>query len=125
TQVAPMILLTLPAGHVADNYSRKNVITLMTVVVAAASLGLTLISLFQANVFWMYVCLFVGGATRTFLVAASASFLPSFVDRKDLSRAVNWSATTFHLSSIIGPTAAGAIIWLAGQKAYPIYAINV
>jgi len=124
TQVAPMILLTLPAGHAADNYNRKSIITLMTLVVAASSLGLALISWFQADVSWMYACLFIGGATRTFLVAASASFLPSLVDRKDLSRAVNWSATTFQLSSIIGPSAAGGIIWLAGHRAYPIYAIN-
>jgi MFS family permease len=124
TQVAPMILLTLPAGHVADSYNRKSIITLMTLVVAVSSLGLALISWFQAPVFWMYLCLFVGAGSRTFLSAASASFLPSLVDRKDLSRAVNWSATTFQASSIIGPTAAGAIIWLAGQKAYPIYAIN-
>lgn len=125
TQVVPMILFTLPAGHVADNYNRKTIITLMTLMVAAASLGLTLISWYQADVFWMYVCLFVGGATRTFLVAASASFLPSLVDRKDLSLAVNWSATTFQLSSIIGPTVAGGLIWLAGHRAYPVYAINV
>jgi MFS family permease len=125
TQVAPMILLTLPAGHMADNYSRKTIITLMTLMVAASSLGLALISWFQADVFWMYVCLFVSAATRTFLSAASASFLPALVDRKDLSRAVNWSATTFQLSSIIGPNVAGAIIWFAGQRAYPIYAINV
>src|SRR5262249_45361597 len=68
---------------------------------------------------------FVSGATRTFLAAASASFLPSLVDRKDLSRAVNWSATTFQLSSIIGPALAGVIILLAGHRAFPIYAINV
>jgi MFS family permease len=124
TQVLPMILFTLPAGHVADNYNRKTVITLMTIVVTASSLGLTLISWFQANVIWMYLCLFVGGATRTFLVAASASFLPSLVDRKDLSRAVNWSATTFQLSSIVAPPVAGWVIWVAGHRAYPVYAIN-
>ena len=98
-----MILLTLPAGHVADNYSRKKIITLMTLVMATSSLGLALISFYQAPVFLMYVCLFLNGATRTFQTAASASFLPSLVDRKDLSRAVNWSATTFQLASIIGP----------------------
>src|SRR6185295_4337615 len=46
TQVAPMILFTLPAGHIADNYDRKKIITLMTLMVAASSLGLALISLF-------------------------------------------------------------------------------
>ncbi len=125
TQVVPMILSTLPAGHVADNYNRKRVITSMTLCVSAASLGLTVISFYQAPVFLMYVCLFIMGATRTFLSAASASFLPSLVDRQDLSRAVNWSATTFQLSSIVGPTLAGALIALAGKHAWPIYAINV
>jgi MFS family permease len=47
------------------------------------------------------------------------------VDRKDLSRAVNWSATTFQLSSIIGPTLAGGLIAIAGHRAFPIYGINV
>ena len=125
TQVTPMILFTLPAGHVADNYNRKRIITIMTLAVAVASLGLTVISFYQAQVGLMYVCLFIMGATRTFLSAASASFLPALVDRKDLSRAVNWSATTFQMSSIIGPTVAGGLIAIAGKQAYPVYAINV
>jgi MFS family permease len=125
TQVTPMILLTLPAGHVADNFSRKKIITLMTLVMAFSSLGLTLISYNQAPVFWMYVCLFINGATRTFQTAASASFLPSLVDRKDLSLAVNWSATTFQTASIIGPAAAGGIILWAGHRAFPVYAMNM
>ena len=44
TQMVPMVLFTLPAGHVADNYDRKRIIVLMNLVVACASLGLTLIS---------------------------------------------------------------------------------
>lgn len=124
TQVVPMIFFTLPAGHVADNYNRKRIIMLMTLVVAMASLGLTLISFSQASVWWMYLCLFVSGATRTFLWAASAAFLPALVDRKDFSHAVNWNATTFQLSSIIGPTLAGAVIWVAGQRAFPVYAMT-
>src|SRR5262252_2447967 len=42
TQMIPMVLFTLPAGHVADNYDRKRIILLMTFVVACASVGLTL-----------------------------------------------------------------------------------
>ncbi|HEX4263138.1 MAG TPA: MFS transporter [Verrucomicrobiae bacterium] len=124
TQVAPMILFTLPAGHVADSYNRKRIITLMTLVVAISSLGLAIISKYQASILWMYACLFVSAAARTFLTAASASFLPSLVERKDLSRAVNWSATTFQFSSIVGPAIFSGLIWFAGHKAYPIYIIN-
>ena len=43
TQMVPMVLFTLPAGHVADNHDRKRIIVLMNLVVAGASLGLTFI----------------------------------------------------------------------------------
>src|SRR5262245_51580108 len=39
TQMLPMILFTLPAGHVADNFNRQRVVVSMTVVTALASLG--------------------------------------------------------------------------------------
>lgn len=125
TQVTPMILFTLPAGHVADNYNRKRIITITTLGAAAANLGLAAISFYQAPVSLMYICLFAMGATRTFFSTASSSFLPALVGRKDFSRAVNWNATAFQLSSIIGPTLAGCLIAIAGKHAYPVYAINV
>src|SRR5215472_10241160 len=58
TQMVPMVLFTLPAGHVADNYERKRVILLMTLIIALASVGLTVISSVQAQVVWIYACLF-------------------------------------------------------------------
>ena len=75
TQMLPMLLFTLPAGHVADNYDRKRIIVLMNSVAACASLGLTLISALGAPVFWIYFCLFAAGTARTFLWPASAAFL--------------------------------------------------
>src|ERR1035437_8118438 len=44
TQVVPMVLFTLPAGHLADNRSRKSIIVFMTLVVLGSSLGLALAS---------------------------------------------------------------------------------
>jgi MFS family permease len=41
SQMVPMILCTLPAGHFADTFSRKKIILITTLVLAAASLGLT------------------------------------------------------------------------------------
>src|SRR5437762_2824425 len=34
TQMVPMLLFTLPAGHIADNFNRKRLIVLMTFVIA-------------------------------------------------------------------------------------------
>src|SRR5262245_12649204 len=125
TQVIPMILFTLPAGHMADNYDRKKTIILMTLIVFASSLGLTLFSSRHAPLFWLYVCLFVGGSARTFLWAASASFLPLLVERRDFARAVNWNASVFNFSAIIGPPIAGHLIDLTQKNnAALVYALN-
>jgi MFS family permease len=123
TQMVPMVLFTLPAGHVADNYDRKRIIILMNLVVACASVGLTLISALRADVFWTYLCLFAASTGRTFLWPASAAFLPHLVSREQFSRAVTWSSGTFQLSSVAGPAAAGALIALTHHAA-PVYAIN-
>src|SRR5207247_1150259 len=43
TQMAPMILLTLPAGHLADTFNRKQIIISMTFVIACPSVRVALI----------------------------------------------------------------------------------
>lgn len=123
TQVLPMILCTLPAGHCADIYNRKRIIVMMTLIIASANIALTVISAGTAPIWLIYVCLAVTGAARTFLSAASASFLPQLVERKDLSRAVTWSSSLFQFSSIVGPAAAGAVLHFTHHAA-PIYLIN-
>jgi MFS family permease len=123
TQMLPMVLFTLPAGHVADNHDRKRIIVLMNLVVACASLSLTLISAGGAHVFWIYFCLFATGTARTFLWPASAAFLPHLVSRQDFSRAVAWSSGSFQLSSVVGPAAGGALIALSHHAA-SVYAFN-
>jgi MFS family permease len=123
TQMVPMILFTLPAGHVADNHDRKRIIVLMNLVVACASLGLTLVSALGAHVFWIYSCLFIAGTARTFLWPASSAFLPQLVSRREFSQAVAWSSGSFQLSSVAGPAVGGALIALTHHAA-PVYAFN-
>src|SRR5437762_8686756 len=88
TQMVPMVLLILPAGHVADNYERKRTILGMVFVATLSSTGLALISAFRADVPWIYGCLFAAGVSRTFLCPASQALLPQLVRRQALSRAV-------------------------------------
>ena len=123
TQMVPMVLLTLPAGHVADNYNRKRIILLMILVVALSSVGLTLISAFQADVFWTYFCLLAAGIARTFLWPASAAFMPQLVSRRNFPKAVTWNSGSFHLSSVAGPALGGMLIAMT-LSAASVYAIN-
>ncbi|MCC6822997.1 MAG: MFS transporter [Verrucomicrobia subdivision 3 bacterium] len=123
TQVVPMLVCTLPAGHFADRYNRKRIIVLMTLILAAVNLALAGISATRAPVLLIYLCLIVSGTTKTFMWAASASFLPQLVERKDLSRAVTWSSTTFQIGSITGPAVGGIVLHFTHHAAW-IYGLN-
>jgi len=123
TQFLPMVAMTLPAGHFADTRSRKGIIVVAQAMMAAASLGLALISWRQAPVALVYVCLLLSGVARTFHWSASASFLPLLVSREEFPRALNWSSSTFQFSAVTGPAIAGLLIgWL--NSALIVYLFN-
>jgi MFS family permease len=123
TQMVPMIALTLPAGHFADNHDRKRIIVLGMLGMALAGAGLAVSSWLRAPVEWIYACLFLGGCARTFMWPASSAFMPQLVSRKNFARAVTWNTGSFHLSSVIGPALGGAVIaWT--HQATPVYVIE-
>ncbi len=122
-QMVPMILFTLPAGHLADNRNRKRIMMAMTLVMAISSLGLAFVSTVEAPTSWIYFCLFTAGSARTFLWPASSSFLPQLVSRQTFPRAVAWSTGSFHLSSVVGPAAGGGLIALT-HGAATVYVLN-
>lgn len=123
TQMVPMFLFTLPAGHLADTRDRKRILVAMTAVQALASLGLAVASAVRAPVLWTYACLFVAGSARTILWPSSASFLPQLVSRRMFPRAVTWSTGSFQLSAVAGPATGGALLAMTHHAA-PVYALN-
>jgi MFS family permease len=131
-QYLPMLAMTLPAGHLADTRSRKGLIMAGQAALAASSLGLALVSWHYAGipqwihgeVYWVYLCLILTGVARTFLWSATASFLPQLVSRQEFPQAVNWSSSTFQISSVAGPALGGALIALSGSALW-VYLFNV
>ncbi|HZL14390.1 MAG TPA: MFS transporter, partial [Verrucomicrobiae bacterium] len=129
SMMLPMILFTVPAGHFADTFNRKKIILIATLVLAAASVGLTLASAFLSNVIWIYFFLAVTGVARTFLWPASAAFVTSLVPRDQFSRAVTFNSGAFQFSSVLGPVIFGAVIALTphaeqNSTAWSVYALN-
>jgi MFS family permease len=129
--MVPMIFCTLPAGQLADRFNRKKIILGSTLALGFASLGLTLASAFIAldrNVatfqLFAYALLVVIGMARTFLWPASAAFVTALVTREELPRAITFNSGAFQLSCVLGPSAAGVIIWLT-HGAWLVYAVNV
>jgi MFS family permease len=110
TEAVALLVFTLPAGHLADNHNRKSVIKAAAVTAAASSLGLALVSWFEAPVIWFYVCLFAGATALAFLRPASIAFLTGLVPREKLSHAMAWNSSTFQLACVFGPATSGMLI---------------
>ena len=123
-QMIPMFLFVFPAGHVADNYSRKHVIFWALLGVTASCAGMLAVSAWHGSVIWTYACLFFLGTARTYLWPASVSFLPQIVSRAQFPRAVTWNTGTFQIAAVAGPALGGALIALTGGAAV-VYAFNV
>lgn len=123
SQMLPIVLWTLPAGYIADNFNRKRVILLMDLLIFVGAAGLTLTSAWRAPIAWIYVCLVILGSARTILWPSNASFLPHLVTREEFPRAVTFNSGTFQLAQMLGFTSGGLVV-AATRHAWPVYAIT-
>ena len=109
-QVVPVFLLSLPAGHVADQYNRRRTVLFAQVLLALCSLGLALLSATQGTLFLIYICLLGLGIARTFNDPASSTLLPETVPQELFSRAATWNSSIWQFGSITGPAVAGLVL---------------
>ncbi len=112
-QVIPVVLLSLPAGYVADHYPRRRIIIVTQLLLASCSLGLAFLSLFNGPLVYIYFCLFGIGVARAFNDPASSTLLPQTVPPEIFTSAATWSSSSWQMASIVGPALAGVIAaWL-------------
>jgi MFS family permease len=123
SQMVSIVLCTLPAGYIADNFNRKRVILLTTFLVALGASSLALVSAHTAPLAWIYVCLIIVGAAKTILWPANASFLPHLVTRQQLPRAIAFNAGAFQLAVMLGLAAGGEFVAHGGAP-WIVYGIT-
>jgi MFS family permease len=113
-QFAPFLLLILIAGHAADRYNRRTIISLCLgaqLLCAGALLAFTVAGL---GVVWpVFAVLVLFGSARAFMMPATQAVLVNMVPTADFSRAVALSASGSHLAVILGPVL-GGLLYLAG-----------
>jgi MFS family permease len=109
-QVLPVLGLAVFAGHVADRFDRRRIVMAALLAISAGSVGLAIVSAYQAPIAITYACLFLAGIARAFQQPAKASLMPLLVRRRDFPNAVTWNAAAFQLASVLGPAAAGVMI---------------
>lgn len=122
-QVLPVILLSLPAGHLADRYNRKTIVVVTQIVLAIASLGLTLLSFAHGPLLLIFACLLLLGIAIAFNNPASSTLLPQVVPEYAFESAATWSSSSWQLAAVLGPAAGGFVIALM-NSAWLVYALN-
>jgi MFS family permease len=109
TLVLPVILFALPAGAAADRFSRRWLILIAQLGLAACGAGLAWASWTEAPLPIVYALLFGTGTFRALGWPASAAIVIGLVPTKVFSNAATWRSNAYQLATILGPLVAG---WL-------------
>ena len=109
-QVVPVILLSLPGGHVADQYNRKLIVVINEIFFALCFFGMEWLSFTQGSLYLIYAFLFGIGIARAFNDPASSTLLPETIPPELYPNASTWSISTWQVASIAGPALAGIAI---------------
>ncbi len=122
-QVMPVLVLSLPAGHLADRVNRKAIVIVTQFLLALASLGLTALSYTHGSLLLIYGCLLLIGIGVAFNNPAASTLIPQAVPEQEFESAARWSSSSWQLAAVIGPALGGFIIAL-GHGTALVYGLN-
>ena len=126
-QFLPGVVLFLLAGHVADRFDRRNLLTLCYVGFAVSSALLLVVALNAeylhraGSVAPIFAILCLVGAVRSFSMPASRALLPQLVPEEQFQSAVAWNSSIFQFATILGP-AMGGILYAFFRGPAAVYA---
>jgi MFS family permease len=113
-QFLPSVLLVLYAGHAADRYNRRRIVSAAQTAMALVLLLLALGSSsgwINRNI--ILTLMFLVGIARTFEFTTSQTLLPALVNRETLPRALALAGSVRQTAVILGPLL-GGLLYLAG-----------
>ncbi len=122
-QVLPVIVLSLPAGHIVDRANRKRIVLLARCVLFLSILGLAFLSYTHGPLLPIYGCLVLIGCAEAFSSPASSAMLSQVVPGDAYQSAVTWESSSWQLASMMGPALGGLIIAIF-HSATPVYLID-
>ncbi len=122
---APAVVLTIPAGVLADRLPRRRLLLV-------GQVGQMLIASYTAFVVWhgttatvLIVVAFLMGTINALSGPSWMAMFPSLVAKEDLSAAVAMNSTQFNLARLIGPAIGGALLVAYGASvAYGLNAVS-
>ena len=106
----PVVVLALPAGHLADRMDRKKIVIIAQMVFVTMSLSLAALSYVTGPILLMFAILLVRGTAQAYNNPARSALLPRLVPQEVFANAVTWSSSGFQIAAVIGPAIGGLVI---------------
>lgn len=112
----PIMILSLPAGVIADRFSKRNIIILTQSSAMILAFALAILThTGHVTVYQVMAINFLLGAVNALDAPTRHSFVIEMVGREDLPCAIALNSATFNGARILGPAAAGVIIAKIGS----------
>ena len=110
-QFAPITVLTLFGGVVADRVPRRRLLIVIQTISSVQAITLAVLTLSGAIQLWhVYVLAFILGVVSAFDFPTRQSFVSELVSRDELQSAISLNSSVFNGARILGPGIGGLII---------------
>lgn len=106
----PVVILALPAGHLADVIDRRRILIWAQVAFIVTGLGLAALSYWRGPIWLVYVILIARGTAQAYNNPARQALLPQLAPPELFGNAVTWGSSAFQIASVVGPGLGGIII---------------
>ena len=115
----PLPILALPAGHLADRFSRRAVFAASLALSVAVTVGLLVVSLTASDVLWPFLVLAAATGIATALGTPAARALPPTLVPLDLvESAMALRSIAFQIGFAVGPAIGGLLFAVRPELAY-------
>jgi len=124
-QFAPILVLSLYGGMLADRYDKRRLMMLTQATMGLAALVLGLLVLTDSVALW-HVFVIAGslGVAAAMDMPIRQSFASEIVGTDNLSNAVSLNSAIFNAARLVGPAIAGLMIAAAGDDTGPVFLLN-
>jgi predicted MFS family arabinose efflux permease len=123
-RIAPIVLLGLGGGVLADAFDRRKLMLVTQSALALVSIALALLSYtHRTTPVAIYTLAFIAGAATAFDNPARQALVPRLVDARQLPNALSLYVTVFQIATISGPALGGILLATTGPTA--IYVVDV
>jgi MFS family permease len=121
-QMAPVLLLGLVGGVVADRVDRRNLLVVTQFIMMLVAAALCVTAFRGTSPITLIALGFLNGIAVAFNLPAWGVLTPRLVARSELSDAIVLNGLQFNMSRVVGPAAAGLLMGWAGAPT--LFVIN-